>query len=150
MNWLLKNYNFADASQVVITGSSAGGIAALLWANYVQTLLNDPTVLSVVADSGSLLYYPAYKIGISTGSITVQNLFSIVNAEEKTPNTLCNSRFVGEEWKCFSVENSFCSIAPRTLLLDSQYDEFAISQIMRITCVVNGTVGGTMANCSKS
>ena len=77
------------------TGASAGGFGTLLWANYVQTLLHDPTALSIVPDSGSFLLYPAYKIGIPVGNIVVQNLFSIVNIEEKTPNQLCNRRFPG-------------------------------------------------------
>ena len=89
---------------MVLTGASAGALGALIWGNYVQSILQKPTALSVIADSGSFLFYPAYQIGIGVGELLIKNLFSVANIDEKTPNSLCNKRFVGEEWKCFSIE----------------------------------------------
>ena len=64
----------------MLTGPSAGAFGALLWSNYVQGLLDDPTALTVVADSGSLLYYPDIN-GIPSGALLVQGLFSIINKD---------------------------------------------------------------------
>ena len=34
--WLLNNHNLADASQVLLTGASAGGVATFIWSNYLR------------------------------------------------------------------------------------------------------------------
>jgi O-palmitoleoyl-L-serine hydrolase len=53
--YLLQNHNFAAATNVVLTGSSAGGIATALWINYVRSLLNDPNVMVSIPDSGAFI-----------------------------------------------------------------------------------------------
>ena len=40
--WLLKEHGMADASKILISGSSAGGIATAIWSNYVRALVKNP------------------------------------------------------------------------------------------------------------
>ena len=76
----MKEHKFFNAKKVLLTGPSAGASAALLWSNHIQGLLDDPSALTLVADSGSLLYYPDIN-GIPSGSLLVQGLFNIINQE---------------------------------------------------------------------
>lgn len=39
MDHILKNLGMAFADQVILTGGSAGGLATLLWADYLKGLL---------------------------------------------------------------------------------------------------------------
>ena len=52
LKYLLQNHKLAAATNVVLTGSSAGAIAASLWTNYVRSLLDNPNVLVSIYDSG--------------------------------------------------------------------------------------------------
>jgi len=57
-NKLLNNLGMNASSEVVLTGVSAGGLATLNWANYLQTLLPNTTSLYAVPDSGFFVDYP--------------------------------------------------------------------------------------------
>ena len=41
--YLNSKFPFADANKVVLTGSSAGGMATYIWTDYVKGLLGDQT-----------------------------------------------------------------------------------------------------------
>jgi hypothetical protein len=43
------------ASNIVITGGSAGALGALLWTNYLQSMVKKPSIVSTIADSGIFL-----------------------------------------------------------------------------------------------
>jgi enterochelin esterase-like enzyme len=42
LKYIDTKYNFAQAKKVVLTGSSAGGMASYIWADYIKTLLTNP------------------------------------------------------------------------------------------------------------
>ena len=46
-------------SKVILSGSSAGAVAAFAWTNYVRDLLEDKNALYTVVDSGVFLNYPS-------------------------------------------------------------------------------------------
>lgn len=52
----MNNYpSFKNADQIVITGSSAGGIASYIWPNYVRTLVANASNVVSIPDSGVFL-----------------------------------------------------------------------------------------------
>ena len=81
----MKEHEFFKAKKVMLTGPSAGAVGVFLWSNYIQEFLDDPTGLTIVADSGSLFPYPDIN-GNPSFILLAQGLFSIINEEEKTPN----------------------------------------------------------------
>lgn len=50
--WADNKYGLGKAERIVISGSSAGGMATYLWVDYVRTLVSNPKVVFGVADSG--------------------------------------------------------------------------------------------------
>lgn len=94
--YLVDNHNFHNAEKVVITGSSAGGIASFLWNNYVRTLLANPNALVAVPDSGVFTDVVSPVKGISIFNLILKNLFKLSNTDEKTPNGACNGLHQGE------------------------------------------------------
>ena len=62
--YLLNNYNLASAEKVVLTGSSAGGIATALWINYVRSLLNYPENMVSIPDSAVFMNVASPETGI--------------------------------------------------------------------------------------
>jgi len=52
-NWASNKVNFnTTAKKIVLTGSSAGGIAVFLWIDYLRGLVSDPTKVYGIVDSG--------------------------------------------------------------------------------------------------
>lgn len=92
----MKRYpNFQNADQIIVTGSSAGGIATYLWANYVRTLANPSSVISI-PDSSIFLFTKTYETGINYLQTIIVNMFKLANIDEKSPLDLCNSKYKDE------------------------------------------------------
>lgn len=49
------HYDFSKSEKIILTGSSAGGMATFVWADYVKSLLPRPEVLYVIPESGIFL-----------------------------------------------------------------------------------------------
>lgn len=79
----------------------------------------------------------------------MQSLAKIANVNEKTPIPLCNRFKAGEEYKCLFIENAWTSLEPRLLLINSQYDSWAIHNIIETTCLTDGKSGKTLSSCSS-
>lgn len=86
---------FKNAQQVIITGSSAGGIATYLWANYARTLVANASVVLSVPDSSVFLITKTYQTQVNYLETIIQNMFKLANIDEKSPLDLCNSRYKG-------------------------------------------------------
>lgn len=94
--WILQKYpTFKDAKQIIITGSSAGGIATFLWTNYVRSLVTNASVVLSVPDSSVFLITKTYQTQVNFLETVTQNMFKLANIDEKTPLDLCNSRYKG-------------------------------------------------------
>ena len=55
--WADNKYNLSNAEKIVLTGSSAGGIAVNLWHQYLKDLVPHPERVYSVSDS-SIFYDP--------------------------------------------------------------------------------------------
>ena len=77
--WLIKEHNFQHARQVVLTGPSAGAAGSMLWSNYAMSLLKYPWSLTTIADSGSLVLFPAYQLNVNIAELGLRNLLLVAN-----------------------------------------------------------------------
>jgi hypothetical protein len=73
--------NFKSASQIIITGSSAGGIATYLWTNYVTTLVNNPSTVISIPDSGIFLITKTFSTNLDLLQTVTVNLFRLANID---------------------------------------------------------------------
>lgn len=64
----------------MLTGGSAGAIAAFTWSNYLQSLLDDANVVYTVPDSGIFLDVKIFNSDINIVDIAIKNLASIMFA----------------------------------------------------------------------
>ncbi len=58
IKWADSKYGLNKAEKIVISGSSAGGIATYLWVDYLRGMVDDPRKVYGVVDSG-IFYDPA-------------------------------------------------------------------------------------------
>lgn len=145
--WVQTRYNLRGAEQVILTGSSAGGVATFLWTNYLRTLVSRPNNVVSIPDSGVFLNFTTYQTNEPLLNTIVVNNFKMANIDEKTPLGLCNLKYKNEEYKCLFFEYAFTSIEARTLVINSEYDAWAISNALKISCLSKGSSGETLAKC---
>jgi hypothetical protein len=75
----------------------------------------------------------------------------VANVNEKTPLTRCNrAQHAGEEFNCFFIQNAFTSVDNKMLLINSQYDSWALQHIIDAKCLTDGKQGKSLASCSPS
>ncbi len=48
----MNDFGLNSASKVILTGMSAGGVATLLWADYLKSILPSTTAFVAAPDSG--------------------------------------------------------------------------------------------------
>ncbi len=53
--YLNSRYNLFDANKVVLSGTSAGAMAALAWSNTVYKRMKNPSGLLTIFDSGQFV-----------------------------------------------------------------------------------------------
>lgn len=59
--YLIDNYDLLKAEKIMLSGGSAGAVAVMMWGNYLQSLLLNPSIVYNVPDCGIFLNLPAYK-----------------------------------------------------------------------------------------
>lgn len=80
IKWAHDKYDLTKASKIVVSGSSAGGMATYLWVDYVRSLVPNPSTVYGVADSG-VFYDPLVnnQLSVQDNVQFMENMF--VNAE---------------------------------------------------------------------
>ena len=59
--WADNKYGLGKAKKIVLSGSSAGGMATFLWIEYLKSLVPDPKVVYGIADS-AIFYEPMVPV----------------------------------------------------------------------------------------
>lgn len=149
-NWINSKYNLKSASKVVLTGASAGGVAVHLWNNYLRGYVRNPNSVYAIDDSGVFINTKT-TLGNSKIEKMIVNTYKIANVDESTPQVECNAVHKSEEWKCLFIENTVGVLKGKYLVVNSQYDSWAIPNIIEVKCLKSSMVGGqTLSNCSKT
>lgn len=81
----------------------------------------------------------------------LKTLYRLVNLEETTPLEVCNVFYPDNEWKCFLLQYNYIFLLGNFLYVNSQYDNWAIENILKIKCLTNSSIhtGSTMNKCNK-
>ena len=76
-------------------------------------------------------------------------MFSVAFVDEKAAVTECNQKYVGEEWRCIYIQYAVDYLKGKYLFVNSEYDQWAISNILQISCLKKGVSGETLKNCNQ-
>ena len=96
LNYIEKEFNFSQASKVVLTGVSAGGFATFLWADRIRQRLRNPNSYFTAPDSAVFLSYKSYRTGIEDDGEGYKNNAKLSHTDGKTPMENCNQAYKGE------------------------------------------------------
>lgn len=126
-----------------MTGSSAGGLAAFHWGEYVKK--NAKAQVWTVPDAGVFLD----SLNVKTKTFAYRdefiNLMKLSNAEVDPPVPQCIKAYPTEKWRCMFAEYLYPHIQTPLFPVNSLYDTWSIPNILGISCI-NST--GSLAGCS--
>ena len=137
LKYLNDTYQLYSRPMIVVAGTASGGLAALLWANFIQDSAIKSRVY-VVADSAVEVL--DVKSALTNRSVVIEktaNIFKLVNTEITIPNKECIKDYPGQR-ECLMAGVLAHYIKTPVYLIESQYDLWAIHNILELDCVPNG------------
>lgn len=100
LDHLEKNYGlFSKSTEILVTGISAGGLAAFTWADYIRDKSASKNVVSA-PDSGIFLDSPSYVSKLPEYRTMFANLFKLSNTESNPPVPDCVKAFPNAPYMC--------------------------------------------------
>ena len=125
---LAQHRGLAQATDVVVSGSSAGALAVYLHIDAVAQRLSPHTRVRGLSDSGFFVEYEAQNADNFTGAMRwiYANLNASLNAE-------CVAQSAeGERSRCMFAQNSAPFVRTPVLALQSQFDSYQIESILDV------------------
>lgn len=129
-----------NASEIIISGTSAGGLTTMLHADYLHakydaaSIRSSPPRVSAVPDAGFFMDLPSID-GTYLYTPNYRNVFEMQGAKDSV-NAECVAHYslVGEEWKCFMAQYNLPFIKTELFIVNSLIDSWQGYNIMGITC----------------
>eukprot|EP00463_Aulacantha_scolymantha_P000525 TRINITY_DN1319_c0_g2_i1.p1 TRINITY_DN1319_c0_g2~~TRINITY_DN1319_c0_g2_i1.p1 ORF type:complete len:383 (+),score=89.85 TRINITY_DN1319_c0_g2_i1:109-1257(+) len=122
---LLKNRGLNQATDVVVSGCSAGGLASWLHTDYYSQVLPKTTKVVGMPDSGFFLDYEAPGKKYHSGMIWV---FNQMNATSGVHQGCIAGQAKDESWKCMFAQYTAPFIKTPMFPLQAEYDSWQTSQ----------------------
>eukprot|EP01121_Diplochlamys_sp_Union-15-3_P004235 TRINITY_DN1425_c0_g3_i3.p1 TRINITY_DN1425_c0_g3~~TRINITY_DN1425_c0_g3_i3.p1 ORF type:complete len:293 (-),score=41.21 TRINITY_DN1425_c0_g3_i3:27-905(-) len=130
-NDLYTNRGLQNATDVVISGCSAGGLATFLHVDWWKNNLSPTTKVRGMPDSGFFLDYESPVKKYHSSMIWV---FNQMNSSSGVNEDCINYyRSTGDTWKCIFAEHTSPFIQTPIFPLQSEYDEWQIYEDLNST-----------------
>ena len=131
INDLLYNRDFKSAESVILTGSSAGSMAAIFQADYIASKFAPTVPVRVLADAG--FFIDTSPIGGKNLQIAFKKVYEMQNASAGL-NQACVRHLKDEPWKCFLPSIASLYVKTPMYVLNSAYDIWALIYFLGIDC----------------
>jgi hypothetical protein len=130
---LMQN-GMQNATDVILTGCSAGGLATFLHADLVSSLLPEDVSYKAMSDGGYFLNIPAVN-GLMLYEFYMRTVFALHNTSGGSDSD-CAAHFSGAEgWKCLFAPFTFEFIKSPIFVLNSLYDTAQLAGILGLDCL---------------
>jgi hypothetical protein len=134
---LLTAEGMAGATDVILSGGSAGGTSVFLGLDYVATLLPPTTRLVGAPDAGFFIDAATYQ---NSSEHFFQQEFIGGDAQWNSTgsgslNADCLAAFAGSPWKCFFPENAAPYVHTPWHAMMAAYDLASLSMILGVPCL---------------
>jgi len=121
------------ATDVILTGTSAGGMAVYLHADRVRALLPAAARFAAVPDAGMFADAPDYK-GVFSWRATLQGAFALWNATAGAHAACAAATPRAAAWRCIVPQYAYAASTSRFFIVQSQYDTAQLSIVFKLPC----------------
>lgn len=139
------NALFTNATDIIVTGQSAGGLAAYLWTNYIVDRASTKTKIKSLPDSGIFLDSTNFVTKKNDYKEIFLNFMRLSNEQIDPPNADCVKYNPTAKWKCMFAEYNYEYIKVPVFAIQSLYDTWCLRYIIGIFCESDGS----LARCSN-
>ncbi|XP_013416559.1 pectin acetylesterase 5 isoform X2 [Lingula anatina] len=134
MDFLIETTDLGHARRVILVGSSAGGLATFLHADFMKSKLPQSVNFHAMADGGIFLNYPGFQ-GKNLAEETFKGVFDLHNIKETPSVKQCiNKQVKNEEYKCFFPLNNNKFLRSSIFATNSLYDTWTTRNFLQISC----------------
>jgi hypothetical protein len=130
----LLNNGMNQASEVILTGCSAGGLATYLHADYVGSVLPSNVKYHAIADAGYFIDAPNVN-GIYTLRQWAQYVFKMQNSTGGVNQNCIAANSDTTQWQCMAAQYTYPHISSKIFALNSMYDTWQLQNILQIKCI---------------
>jgi O-palmitoleoyl-L-serine hydrolase len=147
IDYLKKNFGLSTVTDIIVSGSSAGGLSTYLHVDYISSLLPSTNVVGM-PDAGFFPTVPAIDGSYqwTNNFISMINLFNISTPDQI--NAACFNSMSSElRWMCLSAPNFYARIKSPLFMLQSVVDWAQLSSWggLPTNCLDNPT-----SNCTSA
>ena len=133
------NMSAFEASEIVISGSSSGGAAAMVWTSYLQDYFPKTIPIYGLSDGGLMMDIYSNASGCYLYRWYMQNLVSVANMNATDLYRRCPYGNDTETiWKCMMPEYIYKSLDVDFFIANSQYDMQQIVTQLGVVCLLKG------------
>eukprot|EP01084_Bolivina_argentea_P170142 294839_1 len=128
---LIKNKYLLSATDVVVSGSSAGALSVYLHIDYIKNRLSSNTKVRGLSDSGFFIDYQTDNSDNFT--VGMEWIFDNMNSSYSL-NKQCLNKYneTNEEYQCIFAQYNAPYISTPILALQSQFDSYQIEDILDV------------------
>ncbi|XP_078342929.1 uncharacterized protein LOC144628666 [Oculina patagonica] len=126
------------ASEIILSGSSAGGISAIIHADYIRARLRRASNASfrVLADAGFFVDEPSIN-GTNIIRSTFRQIYTLHNSSKGLNQACLRAQKRKQKFRCFLPQYSLPFVKSPIFLVNSLYDSWQIPYMSNVPCICN-------------
>ena len=129
-----------QASEIILSGRSAGALTAIIHADNIRMRLRRVTNASfhVLSDAGFFVDVPSWNGDPIIRSI-FRHIYSLHNSSKQLNRACTRAQKRNQKWRCFFPQYSIPFVTSKIFLLNPLYDLWQIAYLSNVSCVFNLT-----------
>ena len=139
MEYMRVHYDLFNASEVILTGGSSGGMACYIWMSYLQHYFPNSTKLMGLPDAGFFLDTYDEEAGCHLLRYLIQQLANLVQSQQNPLYQYCRYYETSEIWKCLIPQYIVEDIDFPVFISNSQVDYEQLTNLNGVECIMRGT-----------
>ena len=143
LEYMRTKHNLFNASEIILSGGSAGGVAAMVWSSYLKDYFPPNIKIKMILDGSMFLdaYSEMSHCYLYRYFIQTLVFYMKLNSSELYKN--CPYRET-DIWKCLIVEYIFEDVNYPVFISNCQTDTFELTNMFGVNCLLLG--GPTYCN----
>ena len=130
LDFLRTDYNLGAATEVLLSGGSAGGLACFLHADHVRAQFADSVKFKGAPVSGYFLNHATVDGKVSSIQSTMQWLLPAMNSTSAAHPACIAATPAGLQWGCLFANESYHRAATPLFPLNSAIDKYQVQSIL--------------------
>lgn len=137
IDFLLTQADLGSAKKVILSGSSAGGLAALIHADHLRKRLQKIKSVHAVLDA-MLFVNLTSRSGQKKMMNILENTFHLHHIKDSVSLSDCSQKMSDDtKWRCFSPMYFYKHMFTSAFFLNSVHDRWYLNQALDVTCDFN-------------